>query len=228
MSKSISWLMILNLLAFPVFCLAAATLPPASEPTAPSPDEPPSIPVAKIGRTGPRFLKLHESFLKRAKEGNIDLLFLGDSITERWNAAKDIWQEHYAKYNPANFGISGDRTEHVLWRIDHNELDGIHPKVVVLMIGTNNVSTNNTADQIAAADKKSSPKSIRPYPKQKCSSWPSFLAATILSTRRPLPYVQRSIKSISSSPSSTTAKRPTTSTSIPNSSNPTAPSPPPP
>ena len=49
-----------------------------------------------------------------------------------------MWQEHYEKLNAANFGIGGDRTQHVLWRIQEGELDGIKPKVVVLMIGTNN------------------------------------------------------------------------------------------
>lgn len=81
----------------------------------------------------------HEQFLARIKEGPIDLLFLGDSITDAWpRRGKESW-EKFAPYNPADFGISGDRTEHVLWRITHGELDGIKPKVVVLMIGTNNI-----------------------------------------------------------------------------------------
>ena len=92
-------------------------------------------------------MKLHESFLERAKEGNIDLLFLGDSITQGW-ANNDVWKRFYAPRNAANFGIGGDRTQHVLWRLEHGEVDGIHPKVVVLMIGTNN-SGSNTAEEIA-------------------------------------------------------------------------------
>lgn len=100
-----------------------------------------------------RFFDLHESFLQRAKEGPIGLLFLGDSITERWKKAPHIWDHYYAKYQPANFGISGDRTEHVIWRIENGELDGIHPKVVVFMLGTNN-SAQNTGEEIAAADQK--------------------------------------------------------------------------
>jgi beta-glucosidase len=101
-----------------------------------------------------RFLQMHQKFLDRAKQGNIDLLFLGDSITEGWSTrGKEVWARTYEKYNPANFGISGDRTEHVLWRIENGELEGIHPKTLVLMIGTNNTG-NNTADEIAAADRK--------------------------------------------------------------------------
>jgi lysophospholipase L1-like esterase len=86
----------------------------------------------------PGFKAAHENFLKRGKEP-IGILFLGDSITAGWGKAKPVWDEHYGKYQPANFGIGGDRTQHVLWRIAHGELDGIHPKVLVLMIGTNNI-----------------------------------------------------------------------------------------
>lgn len=91
--------------------------------------------------------KLHQSFLDRAAKGDIDLLFLGDSITQGWNH-NEVWKRHYGPRKAANFGIGGDRTQHVLWRLDHGEVDGISPKVVVLMIGTNNIGTN-TPDEIA-------------------------------------------------------------------------------
>jgi lysophospholipase L1-like esterase len=81
--------------------------------------------------------QMHEGFLKRAKEGKVDLLFLGDSITQGWGN-NAIWQKHYAGRNAANFGIGGDTTQNVLWRITNGELEGIAPKAVVLMIGTNN------------------------------------------------------------------------------------------
>jgi beta-glucosidase len=100
-----------------------------------------------------KFMLKHEEFLKRGKSGPIGVLFLGDSITEGWGKASDVWEKFYKQYDAANFGIGGDRTEHVLWRIANGELDGIQPKVVILMIGTNNTGTND-ADQIAAADKK--------------------------------------------------------------------------
>ena len=95
----------------------------------------------------------HNSFLARDKAGPIGLLFLGDSITDFWLDKRwsDIYQQHYGAMHPADFGVSGDRTEHVLWRIANGELDGIHPKVVVLMIGTNNI--NDTAAHILAGDR---------------------------------------------------------------------------
>ena len=93
-------------------------------------------------------MDIHKSFLKRAQEGKVDLLFLGDSITQGWNGSKKTWDRFYGPRNAANFGIGGDRTEHVLWRIQNGELTGIEPKVVVLMIGTNNAS-ENAPDDIA-------------------------------------------------------------------------------
>ncbi|MBL9201650.1 MAG: GDSL family lipase [Opitutaceae bacterium] len=85
------------------------------------------------------------------------MLFLGDSITAGWTPANGarahIWDAYFGKMQPANFGIGGDQTQHVIWRIANGELDGISPKVVVLMLGTNNTGTH-TADEIAAADKK--------------------------------------------------------------------------
>lgn len=96
--------------------------------------------VDQNGQPTEQFLqRYHEPFLKRAKAGPIGILFLGDSITAGWlSAGKDVWRKYYSAYNPANFGVGGDRTQDVLWRIEHGELDGISPQVVVLLIGTNN------------------------------------------------------------------------------------------
>lgn len=94
------------------------------------------------------WMKMHESFLDRAKKGHVDLLFLGDSITQGWHD-NAVWKRYYGPRNAANFGIGGDRTEHVLWRIQNGELEGIKPRVVVLMIGTNNAGSNS-AEDIAA------------------------------------------------------------------------------
>jgi beta-glucosidase len=100
-------------------------------------------PAPKIGPDGlmnANFAAQHTAFLQRIKGGPIGLLFIGDSITNRWrnDNVRDLWQR-FEKYQPANFGIEGDRTQHVLWRFENGELDGIAPKVVVVMIGTNNM-----------------------------------------------------------------------------------------
>jgi beta-glucosidase len=85
------------------------------------------------------WMKRHESFLARGKKGDIDVLFLGDSITQGWEGSgKAVWKEHFEPLKSANFGISGDRTEHVIWRMRNGELEGLAPKLVVIMIGTNN------------------------------------------------------------------------------------------
>jgi len=95
------------------------------------------------------WMKLHDSFNERAKKGDVELVFLGDSITQGW-ADNDTWNKHYGPRHTANFGIGGDRTQHVLWRIEHGNFDGIKPKLVVLMIGTNNSNgADNTAAEIA-------------------------------------------------------------------------------
>jgi len=82
-----------------------------------------------------RFIRKSQS----AKNGDIDLVFIGDSITQRWeDKGKDIWEEYYLKRKSLNLGFSSDRTEHVIWRLQNGNFDGINPKLVILMIGTNN------------------------------------------------------------------------------------------
>jgi beta-glucosidase len=85
--------------------------------------------------------------LTRAKAGHVDLLFQGDSISQQWESSgREVWGERYR--SAANFGIGGDCTENVLWRLQHGELDGISPKLIVLLIGTNNVK-RDTPQQVA-------------------------------------------------------------------------------
>lgn len=88
---------------------------------------------------------------ERVKQGDVDFLFIGDSITHGWeNAGKKLWDKYYAPRKAVNMGFGGDRTQHVLWRLDHGHLEGISPKLAVLMIGTNNSNGNdNTAEEIA-------------------------------------------------------------------------------
>jgi lysophospholipase L1-like esterase len=104
-----------------------------------------------------KWVTRHEGFVQEAQKGGIDILFLGDSITDGWrDKGSNVWNKYYAPRHAANFGIGGDRTQHVLWRMDHGELDGIKPKVVVLMIGTNNTgketdhkTPRNTVPEVA-------------------------------------------------------------------------------
>ncbi len=91
----------------------------------------------------------HESFNERVKKGNVDLIFIGDSITQGWEGSgKNVWQKSYSSRNAVNLGIGGDRTQHVLWRLDHGNIYNISPKLAVIMIGTNNSGTN-TSEEIA-------------------------------------------------------------------------------
>ena len=91
----------------------------------------------------------HQSFNKRVAEGNVDLVFIGDSITQGWEGGgKEVWATFYGKRNAVNLGIGGDRTQHVIWRLDHDNVKNISPKAAVVMIGTNN-SGSNTPEQIA-------------------------------------------------------------------------------
>jgi lysophospholipase L1-like esterase len=89
----------------------------------------------------------HQALNAAAKKGNIDLLFIGDSITMAWKSdGSGVWDERYAPLNAANFGLGGDKIEHVLWRLQNGNLEGIKPKVVVLLIGTNNVGRISSED----------------------------------------------------------------------------------
>jgi len=97
----------------------------------------------------------HKGFLADIKkaDGKIDVVFLGDSITDGWRGGgKEEWKEHLADFNPLNLGIGGDGTQHVLWRVQNGELDGYKPKAFVIMIGTNNMG-NQTEEAIAAGNK---------------------------------------------------------------------------
>lgn len=86
-----------------------------------------------------KWMARHETFNVISKQGEAQLVFLGDSITQGWEGSgKEVWAQKWAPLKAANFGIGGDRTEHVLWRLDHGNFDGLQPKLVVLMIGTNN------------------------------------------------------------------------------------------
>src|SRR5205814_1777716 len=86
----------------------------------------------------------HEQLLAKAWRGGIDVYFEGDSITRRWGATEypqllENWQKNFFGWNAANFGWGADRIENILWRVENGELEGVNPKVIVLLAGTNNV-----------------------------------------------------------------------------------------
>ena len=97
-------------------------------------DLPGAKPVSK-----PEWMKRHDGFVAEAMKGECELLLLGDSITDGWRGKPKAYEAAFGAYKPLNFGISGDRTQHVLWRIQNGEMDGIKPRAAVLMIGTNNI-----------------------------------------------------------------------------------------
>jgi lysophospholipase L1-like esterase len=105
-------------------CMAAAALNTATYPA-------PSMSwMIRVNKANENAHKIADS---------IQLVFDGDSITDGWQGAgKAVWEERYGNLHPINFGISGDRTQNLLWRLSQGQMDGIRPKLIVLMIGTNN------------------------------------------------------------------------------------------
>ena len=87
---------------------------------------------------GTSWLDTHTKLVKEteSKKGPIDVLLVGDSITMQWGAA---WTKHFPALKTVNIGIGGDKTQNVLWRLDHGGVDGLQPKVVVVLIGNNNM-----------------------------------------------------------------------------------------
>jgi alpha-glucuronidase len=112
-----------------------------------------------VARTDQNSLAAHAQLLEKARKGRIDIYFEGDSITRRWGATDypDLlanWNRNFFGWNAADFGWGADAIQNILWRLNHGELDGVNPKIIVLLAGTNNVG--NTAplggDEAKVAD----------------------------------------------------------------------------
>ena len=93
----------------------------------------------------------HEQLLAKRQQGRIDIYFEGDSITRRWGATDypnllANWKQNFFGWNAADFGWGADRTQNILWRLQNGELDGVNPKVIVLLAGTNNVGNTVPPD----------------------------------------------------------------------------------
>jgi lysophospholipase L1-like esterase len=108
-----------------------------STPAAPAANQP-------IPRGDPNSMTAHEQLLDKARKGGIDIYFEGDSIARRWGATDypDLlanWKQNFYGWNAADFGWGADTIQNILWRLHNGELDGLHPKIIVLLAGTNNV-----------------------------------------------------------------------------------------
>ena len=107
-------------------------------------------------RTDANSMTAHTQLLAKAKQGRIDLYFAGDSIVRRWGALDypellANWKQNFFGWNAGDFGWGADRTENILWRLENGELDGVDPKVIVLLAGTNNVGAQPRDDETIAA-----------------------------------------------------------------------------
>ena len=106
-------------------------------------------------RTDQNSMTAHAQLLEKAKQGRIDVYFVGDSITRRWGALDypDLlanWRSNFFGWNAANFGWGADRIQNILWRLENGELDGVRPKVIVVLAGTNNIGSQPGGDRKVA------------------------------------------------------------------------------
>ena len=97
------------------------------------------MPLEAIMRTDEHHIAKHNKILGMKYKDDIQLVFLGDSLTRRWEDNIGIWNKYFTAYHPVNFGVGGDSLENIKWRILNDELEGINPKVIVVLAGTNNL-----------------------------------------------------------------------------------------
>ena len=100
-------------------------------------------------RSDPHFSQRHAEIATLPGRDSAELVFLGDSITERWDSdGRYVWNRYYGKRQALNMGVGGDRTENLLWRIGEGAVAGLHPRLVVVLIGTNNLLVHSDADVV--------------------------------------------------------------------------------
>ncbi|MBL8754282.1 MAG: GDSL family lipase [Planctomycetes bacterium] len=123
------------------FLLLSASVVSAPSPTGAPQDPKPHAAITPAARTDAWILDRQAECVRRAKTASpTDVVFVGDSITQGWEGnGKEAWERTFTGFSTLNLGVSGDRTEHVLWRLQEAPLDRLQPKVVVLLIGTNNL-----------------------------------------------------------------------------------------
>lgn len=108
-----------------------------------------------IPQISKHYIETHRQLIERAKGRPMDLVFIGDSLTAHWLLeGQEIWNKEFSAWRPGNFGLAGDTTYGVLWRLKQNAISGLHPKVVVVLIGTNDLSVGRGAEATAKAIQK--------------------------------------------------------------------------
>ncbi|MEO8484012.1 MAG: GDSL-type esterase/lipase family protein [Acidobacteriota bacterium] len=156
MRRFISLLIISGVLAFaPMWCEAQSAPLPSTEPRTNPGTGIQILPQVPADQAQPRVDQnsqlAHLQLLEKKTQGRIDIYFEGDSIVRRWGATDyplflANWTQNFWGWNAADFGWGADRTQNILWRLQHGELDGVHPKIIVFLGGTNNVGTQPGSD----------------------------------------------------------------------------------
>lgn len=146
--------------------------------------------VFAIQRNDPNSALAHQQLIDKAKQGKIDVYFVGDSITRRWGATDypkflANWKKNFHGWNAANFGWGGDTTNNILWRLQNGELEGVAPKVFVLQAGTNNLPGNGAADASKVEEVVSSIKSLVSLLQNKSPNSKIVLTALFPRTQNP-------------------------------------------
>jgi lysophospholipase L1-like esterase len=137
MTHALAWTML-------AWTMLAATLTQTADKASARADRP-------SPRTDANSRTAHAELVNKARTGRIDVYFVGDSITRRWGALDypellANWRANFFGWNAGNFGWGADRIENILWRLEHGELDGVRPKVIVILAGTNNVGAQPGGD----------------------------------------------------------------------------------
>lgn len=153
MKKLFNVILVVNVVSLSAFIARAqptpaSAIPVAERSAAPAPQRPRGGFPSRADQPAPRpdanSQLAHEQLLEKAKKGGIDIYFEGDSITRRWGATDypnflANWNANFFGWNAADFGWGADGIEHILWRLENGELDGVNPKIIVLLAGINNV-----------------------------------------------------------------------------------------
>ncbi len=112
----------------------------------------PILAAVPAPQTASWWAERHTHTVTRIQQGAVDLLFIGDSITQGWEEdGRRVWDTFYGRRRAVNLGFNSDQTDNVLWRLQHGEIDGITPKLAIVMIGTNNATVREDPPEHTAA-----------------------------------------------------------------------------